>query len=582
MQPMSGTRNLLAFGKEISKILKTQSFYSTALSSEAIIEKEKRYSALYYTPTPVALVRGQGVFVWDAEGKRYFDFLSGYAVNSFGHCHPRIAKALNEQSLILHHTSRAYCTDVFADYAEKITKYFGFDKVMPMNTGVEADEISLKIARKWGYKTKKIPNDQAKIIFATGNFWGRSLAACSSSTDPSCYEGYGPRMPGFIHVPYDDLEALEEALKDPTVCSFIVEPIQGEAGVLVPKDGYLKGVRELCTKYNVLWIDDEVQTGMGRSGKKLAVDYDGVKPDILVLAKALGGGYTPISACLANDDVMSSIEPGTHCSTFGGNALSSRIGMTCLDILEEENLVENCFKMGELFRSELRKRFDKEAVLEVRGRGLMNAIVLNTKYSNAWDVCMKLKDNGLLTEDMGDELIRFAPPLIINREQMEESIDIIVKTLNGICSVELKQENAAFIRNQEIFVIGKEISNVLKTRASYSTALNSEAIMEREKRYVAQYYSPVPVALVKGQGVFVWDAEGKRYFDFLSGYAANSFGHCHPRIAKAIHEQSSMLTHTSRAFHTDVFPEYAEKVTKFFGFDKVLPMNTGVEADDTS
>ncbi|KAG5897950.1 hypothetical protein JTB14_021129 [Gonioctena quinquepunctata] len=239
-------------------------------------------------------------------------------------------------------------------------------------------------------------------------------------------------MPGFINIPYDNLEALEEALKDPTVCSFMVEPIQGEAGVLVPKDGYLRGVRELCTKYKVLWIDDEVQTGMGRTGKKLAVDYDGVKPDILVLAKALGGGYTPISACLADDDVMLSIEPGTHGSTFGGNPLSSRIGITCLDILQEENLVENSFKMGELFRSELRKRFDKEAVSEVRGRGLMNAIVLNTKYSNAWDVCLKLKDNGMITEDMSDEIIRFAPPLTITKEELEESIDIIVKTLNGI------------------------------------------------------------------------------------------------------------------------------------------------------
>ncbi|XP_057665901.1 ornithine aminotransferase, mitochondrial isoform X1 [Diorhabda carinulata] len=403
-----------------------------AISSKEVIQKEEKYAAHNYHPLPVALSKGQGVFVWDVEGKRYFDYLSGYSANNFGHCHPKIVKALQDQSAILHHTSRAFFSDQLGEYAEVVTKLFGYDKVLPMNTGVEADDTSCKLARKWGYRKKNIPKDQAKIIFAEENFWGRSLAAVSASTDPTSYEGYGPFMPGFKIIPYDDLHALEEVLKDPNVCAYMVEPIQGEAGIRVPSPGYLKGVRELCTKYNVLWIADEIQTGLGRTGKRLAVDYEGVKPDILVLGKALGGGVYPVSACLANDDVMLVIEPGTHGSTFGGNPLGSRVGIASLGVLEEENIAENAFKMGEIFRKELQSKLNKDIVSEVRGKGLLNAVVINKNVADAWDVCLKMKENGLIAKHTHEDIIRFAPPLIINKDQLEESMNIIINTINGL------------------------------------------------------------------------------------------------------------------------------------------------------
>jgi len=387
-----------------------------AVSTQQVIERESQYGAHNYHPLPVALSKGQGVFVWDVEGKRYFDFLSGYSANNFGHCHPKIVNALRDQAGVLHHTSRAFYSDKFGEYAQFVTKLFGYDKVLPMNTGVEADDTSCKLARKWGYYKKKIPKDQAKIIFANDNFWGRSLAAVSASTDPTSYEGYGPFMPGFSCIPYDDLPALEKAFQDPTVCGFMVEPIQGEAGVVVPSEGYLKGIRELCTKYNVLWIADEIQTGLGRTGKRLAVDYENVKPDILVLGKALGGGVYPVSACLANDDVILVMEPGTHGSTFGGNPLGSKVAIAALEVLEEEKLAEHAYKMGQVLREGLETLTSGKTVTNVRGKGLLNAIVMN-KNVNAWDVCLKMKENGLIAKHTHENIIRFSPPLIITEEQ---------------------------------------------------------------------------------------------------------------------------------------------------------------------
>ncbi|XP_060525939.1 ornithine aminotransferase, mitochondrial [Cylas formicarius] len=401
-------------------------------STREIIEKESKYAAHNYHPLPVALCRGEGVFVWDAEGKRYFDYLSGYSANNFGHCHPKIVETLRRQSGILHHTSRAFFNDVLGEYAEKVTKLFGYDKVLPMNTGVEADDTACKLARKWGYRKKNIPNNQAKIIFCSDNFWGRSLAAVSASTDPQSFEGYGPFMPGFSCVPFNDLQALETALSDPLVCAFMVEPIQGEAGIKIPADGYLKGVRRLCDKHNVLWIADEIQTGLGRTGKRLAVDYEDVKPDILVLGKALGGGVYPVSACLANDDVMLVIEPGTHGSTFGGNPLGSQVAIAALEVLEEEKVAENAKKMGDIFRRNLRDRLNKKVVIEVRGKGLLNAIVINRNYADAWDVCLKMKDAGLIAKHTHEDIIRFAPPLVIDENQLQESSDIISNTVNSI------------------------------------------------------------------------------------------------------------------------------------------------------
>ncbi|TDG45267.1 hypothetical protein AWZ03_008329 [Drosophila navojoa] len=395
--------------------------------SEAVFAREQKYGAHNYHPLPVALSRGEGVHVWDVEGKRYYDYLSAYSAVNQGHCHPKIIQALTEQSKKLALTSRAFYSDVLGEYEEYITKLFGYDKVLPMNTGVEGCETACKLARKWGYVKKQIPENKAKIIFARNNFWGRTLAAISASSDPSSYGGFGPYMPGFELIDYNNVEQLEKALQDPTVCAFMVEPIQGEAGVVVPDEGYLRKVRELCTKHNVLWIGDEVQTGLARTGRMLAVDYEEVRPDILILGKALSGGVYPVSAALCNDEVMLCIKPGEHGSTYGGNPLGCRVAIAALEVLQEERLAENAFKMGQLLRKELSK-LPKEVVSVVRGKGLLNAIVINSKY-DAWDVCLKLRDNGLLAKPTHGDIIRFAPPLVINEAQMLESIDIIKKTI---------------------------------------------------------------------------------------------------------------------------------------------------------
>ncbi|KAH8286505.1 hypothetical protein KR054_010310 [Drosophila jambulina] len=404
-----------------------ESTASAGSLSEAVYARENKYGAHNYHPLPVALTKGEGVFVWDVEGKRYFDYLSAYSAVNQGHCHPKIVQALTEQASKLALTSRAFYSDVLGEYEEYVTKLFGFDKVLPMNTGVEGGETACKLARKWGYLQKGIPKNQAKIIFARNNFWGRTLSAVSASNDPSSYEGFGPFMPGFELIEYDNVNALEEALKDPNVCAFMVEPIQGEAGVVVPSDGYLKKVRELCSKHNVLWIADEVQTGLARTGKMLAVNYEQVQPDILILGKALSGGMYPVSAVLCNDHVMLCIKPGEHGSTYGGNPLGCRVAMAALEVLQEEKLAENAYKMGALLRKEL-SDLPKDVVSVVRGKGLLNAIVINEKY-DAWQVCLKLKENGLLAKPTHGDIIRFAPPLVITESQMLESIDIIKRTI---------------------------------------------------------------------------------------------------------------------------------------------------------
>ena len=396
------------------------------------IEKERKYGAHNYHPLPVVLSRGEGVYVWDVNDKKYYDFLSAYSAVNQGHCHPKIIKALNDQASKLTLTSRAFHNDILADYEEYITKLFGYDKVLPMNTGVEGGETANKLARKWGYLKKGIEEDKARIIFAKGNFWGRTLAAISSSDDPSSYKGFGPYMPGYSLIPYNDLEALENELKDKNVAAFMVEPIQGEAGVVVPDEGYLSGVRELCTKYNVLFIADEVQTGIARTGKMLATDYENARPDILILGKALSGGVLPISAVLADDEIMLCIKPGEHGSTFGGNPLACTVARAALEVVVEEDLSSNAFEMGKIFRNELNDRLsDSNIVKLVRGRGLLNAIVINDTPDSetAWNICLALRDNGLLAKPTHGNIIRFAPPLVINKEELMICIDIIVSTI---------------------------------------------------------------------------------------------------------------------------------------------------------
>ncbi|XP_055855944.1 ornithine aminotransferase, mitochondrial [Episyrphus balteatus] len=397
------------------------------VSSKEVFAREEKYGAHNYHPLPVALNRGEGVFVWDVEGVRYFDFLSAYSAVNQGHGHPKIVSALVEQSKRLALTSRAFYSDVLGEYEEYITKFFKYEKVLPMNTGVEGGETACKLARKWGYVKKGIPKNQAKIVFAKNNFWGRTMSAISASTDPSSYDGFGPFMPGFEIIDYNDASALEKALQDPNVCAFMVEPIQGEAGVVVPDPGYLTKVRELCTKNNVLFIADEVQTGLARTGRMLAVDYENVRPDILILGKALSGGIYPVSAVLCDDEVMLCIKPGEHGSTYGGNPLGCKVAMAALQVLVDENLAKNAENMGNILRSELSK-LPKDVVSIVRGKGLLNAIVINPKY-DAWDVCVKLKENGLLAKPTHGDIIRFAPPLIINKAQIEESVEIIKKTV---------------------------------------------------------------------------------------------------------------------------------------------------------
>ncbi len=401
--------------------------------SQEYISLEDQYGAHNYHPLPVVLSKGEGVFVWDVEGNRYFDFLSAYSAVNQGHCHPKIIQALHDQSQRVTLTSRAFHNDQLGPFEKYITGLLGFDRVLPMNTGVEGGETAIKLARKWGYTVKGIPANQAKIVFASGNFWGRTIAAISSSQDPDSYGDFGPFVPGFEVVPYNDLEALDKALQDGHVAAFMVEPIQGEAGVIVPNEDYLAGVRALCSKYNVLWIADEVQTGLGRTGKMLCCDHAGVKPDILILGKALGGGVFPVSAVLTNHEVMNVLHPGQHGSTFGGNPLACAVAMAALKVLVDENLAENAEKLGQVFRSRL-QMINVSIVSGVRGKGLLNAIDI-VPFGNgktAYDVCLALKANGLLAKQTHTHTIRFAPPLTITQEQIETAADIIAHTIDAV------------------------------------------------------------------------------------------------------------------------------------------------------
>jgi ornithine--oxo-acid transaminase len=371
--------------------------------------------------------------MYDVDGKRYFDFLSAYSAVNQGHCHPKIINALTKQAQKLTLTSRAFHNNLLGEYEKFITSYFGFDKVLPMNTGVEGGETAIKLARRWGYTVKGISENEAVVVFAEGNFWGRTMAAISSSNDPSSYSQFGPYMPGFKLIPYNDLHALEELLQsNKNIAAFMFEPIQGEAGVVVPQDGYLKGVRELCTRYNVLMIADEVQTGLCRTGKMLACDHEEVKPDILILGKALSGGVLPVSAVLANDEVMLTIKPGEHGSTYGGNPLACAVAIEALTVLKEEQLADNAHKMGALFRERMNTLANQTSLItEVRGKGLLNAIVIKPFGNNrtAYDVCLTMKENGVLAKQTHGDIIRFAPPLIINEEQMSEACDVIEQTI---------------------------------------------------------------------------------------------------------------------------------------------------------
>lgn len=405
---------------------------SAKLTSEQAIELENKYGAHNYHPLPVVIDKGEGVYVWDLEGKKYFDFLSAYSAVNQGHCHPDIIKALNDQAQTLTLTSRAFYNSVLGPYEKYITELFGYDKVLPMNSGVEGGETAVKLARKWAYEKKGIEENKARVVFVHGNFWGRTLAAISSSDAPSSYKGFGPYMPGYDIIDYNDLDALDKALQDPNVAAFMVEPIQGEAGVVVPDEGYLAGVRKLCTKHNVLFIADEVQTGIARTGKRLATDYEDARPDIVILGKALSGGVLPVSAVLADDEIMMCIRPGEHGSTYGGNPLACAVAMEALKVVERENLAENAYRLGELFRQEMQKLVEEtELVTLVRGKGLLNAIVIDDEESSdtAWDICMALRDNGLLAKPTHGNIIRFAPPLVITRDQLMECVAIIRKTI---------------------------------------------------------------------------------------------------------------------------------------------------------
>ncbi len=402
----------------------------TSVRTQGYIDKELQYSAHNYHPLPVVLQKGVGVYVWDVDGKRYYDFLSGYSAVNQGHCHPKIIDALVAQAQRLTLTSRAFHSDLLGEYAEYITQYFGYDKVLPMNSGVEAVETALKLARRWGYDKKGIPANQAKIITVEGNFHGRTLNVVSFSTDPSSRDGFGPFMPGYEVIPYNDWHALEAALADPNVAGFLVEPIQGEAGVYVPEDGYLAAAYDLCKRANVLFIGDEIQTGLARTGKMLACDHESVRPDILVLGKALSGGTLPISAVLADDEVMLCIKPGEHGSTYGGNPLACKVAIAALEVIREEKLVEKAAELGEYFREQLRQ-LNHPNIKEVRGKGLLNAIVIeHANPEAAWALCLVLKDNGLLAKPTHGDKIRFAPPLVITKEQLDECIVIIASSLS--------------------------------------------------------------------------------------------------------------------------------------------------------
>ncbi|MCT4580608.1 MAG: ornithine--oxo-acid transaminase [Flavobacteriales bacterium] len=402
------------------------------ISSKDAIELEDKYGAHNYHPLPVVLAKGEGVHVWDAEGKHYYDFLSAYSAVNQGHCHPKIVKALTDQASTLGLTSRAFYNNVLGEYEQYITNYFGFDKVLPMNTGAEAVETALKLCRKWAYEVKGITENEAKIIVCENNFHGRTTTVISFSNDPVARKNFGPYTPGFIKIPYNDVDALKTALQEENVAGFLVEPIQGEAGVYVPDEGYLKVCNELCKEHNVLFIADEVQTGVARTGELLAVNYENVNPDILILGKAVSGGVYPVSAVLANNAIMNVIRPGEHGSTFGGNPTAAKVAIAALDVVKDEKLAENAKVLGELFRAEMNRIIaSTDLVNSVRGKGLLNAILINDteESSTAWDICMALRDNGLLAKPTHGNIIRFAPPLVMTKEELMECVAIIEKTL---------------------------------------------------------------------------------------------------------------------------------------------------------
>jgi len=409
-----------------------QSTITLSETTRYYLELEEKHGAHNYHPLPVVLNKGEGVFLWDVEGKRYYDFLSGYSAVNQGHCHPKIVQSLINQAQKLTLTSRAFHNDILGEYEKFITAYFGYDKVLPMNTGVEGGETAVKLARRWGYINKGIEDNKARIVFARNNFWGRTLSAISSSTDPSSYAQFGPFMPGFDLVEYNDLIELEAAFQDKNVAAFMVEPIQGEAGVVIPDDGYLTGVRKLCTEYNVLFIADEIQTGLARTGKMLACDHENVRPDILILGKALSGGTMPISAVLCDDEIMMNIKPGEHGSTYGGNPLACAVAITALQVLKDERMSENAADMGELLRAGIIS-LNSPYIKTVRGKGLLNAIVIEHQNKEAsWDLCLELKENGLLAKPTHGDKIRFAPPLIISKKQIEDCVGIIGKSLQAL------------------------------------------------------------------------------------------------------------------------------------------------------
>ncbi len=403
------------------------------MTSADLIELEENYGAHNYHPLPVVLSKGEGVHVWDVEGKHYYDFLSAYSAVNQGHCHPKIIGAMIEQAKTLTLTSRAFYNDVLGSYEKYVTNYFGFDKVLPMNTGAEAVETAIKLCRKWAYEKRGVTENQAQIIVCEGNFHGRTTTIVSFSNDPDARKNFGPFTPGFIHIPYDDVEALENALKQENVVGFLVEPIQGEAGVYVPSEDYLKKSKALCEKHNALFIADEVQTGIARTGRLLAVHHEDVQPDILILGKAISGGVYPVSAVLANDNIMNVIKPGQHGSTFGGNPIAAKVAIAALEVVKDEALAENAEKLGQLFRSEMQRIIDNtDLVVKVRGKGLLNAIIVNDTpdSSTAWDLCVQLKENGLLAKPTHGNIIRFAPPLVMTEEQLLECVAIIEKTIN--------------------------------------------------------------------------------------------------------------------------------------------------------
>mmetsp|Transcript_13297 Transcript_13297/g.20021 ORF Transcript_13297/g.20021 Transcript_13297/m.20021 type:complete len:431 (-) Transcript_13297:137-1429(-) len=422
------------FTRDLSSPVRCVRCLSSGSRTEQIIALERATSAHNYSPIPAVINRGEGIYMWDVEGKKYFDFLAAYSAVNQGHCHPRIVEALKKQAEVLTLTSRAFHSDQMSVYTQFVTDMFKYDKVLPMNTGVEAGETAVKLARKWAYTVKGVPDGKAKVVFARNNFWGRTMSAISSSTDPTSYTGFGPYMPGFEIVDYNNLSALEAAISDPNTAAFMVEPIQGEAGVVVPDEGYLPGVRALCDKYNVLFIADEVQTGLCRTGRMLAVDHGPVRPDVICLGKALSGGVLPVSAVLADDEVMLSIKPGEHGSTYGGNPLACAVAIEALKVLVDEKLAERSEKLGEVFRKEVRG-FGSPIIKEVRGKGLMNAVVVDDRSSDgtyAWKICLKLAQLGLLAKPTHGDIIRFTPPLVMSDSELSQALEILKKGLQPL------------------------------------------------------------------------------------------------------------------------------------------------------